>query len=277
MTKAPDSPGIEELKRFAMDMVQRAGETALKYYGKGDPHVKFDEALVTEAELHLVDFFHDRLSAQFPEHQVFGDTPTRKDYTHGEEGYLWIYDALDGVANYQAGIPIWGTSLALLENFWPIFGVFYMPVSKDLFYAQVGEKAFWGEKKITIPESTEITNESVLLTYSRFHHHHHRSTFPGKIRNLGCTGAHVCYVASGRAEAALLANVSYKDLAASQIILKAAGGEIRKLDGSKFYLNEYLEGQRIEEYLLAVPEGTHSSIYMYLQEDILPQTKKAAK
>lgn len=264
-----ESLNIDELSRFAVDVLQRAGDAALKYYSKGDPQVKFDDALVTEAELYLVNFMHGQLSSRFPEHQIFGDVPPRKEYIHGQKGYLWIYDALDGVANFQSGIPIWGTSLALLENFWPIFGVFYMPVSKDLFYAHAGGKAFWGTKEIHVPPPAEINNESVLLTYSRFHQHYHRSTFPGKIRNLGCTGAHLCYVAGGRAEAALLANVSYKDLAASQIILEAAGGEILKLDGSKFHLNEYLEGQKIDEYLLAVPEGAHSSIKMYIQEGSL--------
>ncbi|MGA7878618.1 MAG: inositol monophosphatase, partial [Desulfoferrobacter sp.] len=64
---------------------------------------------------------------------------------------------------------------------------------------------------------------------------------------------------------ALVANVSYQDLAAAQIILKAAGGKICKLDGSDFFLNDYLDGQRIEEHLLAAPENAHSSIKMYLQ------------
>jgi len=258
---------MEELTRFAMDLVQRAGKEALKYYGRGNPEVKFDEALVTEAELHLEGFFQQELAAQYPEHEIFGASPARKDYTHGEKGYLWVYDALDGVANFQAGIPIWGTSLALLENFWPIFGVFFMPSSGDLLHARAGEKAYWNQNQIRIPESGEISNESVLLTYSRFHQHHRPAHFPGKIRNLGCTGAHLSYVASGRAEAALLANISYRDLAASQIILKAAGGEIRKLDGSKFYLNEYMEGQRIEDYLLAVPEGGYSSVAVYLETE----------
>jgi myo-inositol-1(or 4)-monophosphatase len=259
------SPGIEDLTRFAMDVLRRAGDEALRYYGKGDRQVKFDSDLVTEAELHLIDFFRNQLHAQFPEHAMFGDELPKQDYVHGEKRYLWIYDALDGVANYQAGIPVWGTSLALLENFWPIFGAFYMPVTGDLFQAQAGQRAYWGDAKMTIPDHGEISNESVLLTYSRFHNHY-RSMFPGKIRNLGSTAAHICYVARGCAEGALLANVSYQDLAAAQIILVAAGGKICKLTGQEFHLGDYLAGERIEEHLLAAPEGSHAAIRMYLQE-----------
>jgi len=259
------SPGFEDLTRFATEVIRRVGDEALHFYGKGDPAVRFDSDLVTEAELRLADLFKSQLKAEFPEHRIFGDGMPIQEYVHGEEGYLWIYDTLDGVANFQAGIPLWGTSIALLENFWPIFGVFYMPVTGDLYSAQAGQKANFRGTEIHVPESSEISNESLLLTYSRFHNHY-RSTFPGKIRNLGCTAAHLCYVAHGRAEAALIANVSYQDLAAAQIILKAAGGKICKMDGSDFFLNEYLDGQRIEEHLLAAPEDAHSAIQMYLQK-----------
>jgi myo-inositol-1(or 4)-monophosphatase len=262
---AGETPSVDVLLQFAKDTVRSSGVEALALYGKGSPKVKFDEELVTEAELRQLVFFKERLSSIFPGHGIFGDPLPDKDYVHGEKRYLWIHDPLDGVANFQAGIPIWGISLALLENFWPVFGVTYMPVTGDLFYAVVGRKAFWNDREISIPDTGEISNESVLLTYSRFHSHF-TSTFPGKIRNLGSTAAHISYVVRGRAEAAFLANVSYRDLAAAQIILMAAGGKIHRLDGREFHLSDYLSGQRIEEPLIAAPEGSFESINMYLKE-----------
>lgn len=260
-----DTYGIDELTHFARETVRSAGEQAMAFYGKGNPQVEFDEELVTEAELQLVNFFRDRLNSVFPGHGMFGDPLPAEDYVHGEKRYLWIYDPLDGTANFQAGIPIWGISLALLENFWPVFGLTYMPVTADLLYATVGQQAFWGETEIRIPDTGEISNESVLLTYSRFHNHY-RSSFPGKIRNLGSTAAHISYVVRGRAKAALLANASYRDLAAAQIILMAAGGKIHRLDGREFHLSDYLSGQRIEDHLIAAPEGTFEAVRIYLKE-----------
>jgi myo-inositol-1(or 4)-monophosphatase len=259
------NPGIEELLDFAEGTISSAGDKALELYGKGNPGVKFDEELVTAAEIVLTNLFRDRLNSVFPGHGVFGDPLPAEDYVHGERRYLWIYDPIDGVANFQAGIPIWCMSLALLENFWPVFGVIYMPVTGDLFHAVVGQKAYLGKKEIKIPDTGEISNESVLLTYSRFHSQY-QSTFPGKIRNLGSTAAHLLYVAMGRAEGALLANVSYRDLAAAQIILMAAGGKIHRMDGREFHLSDYLSGQRIEDHLIAVPDGSFESIRMYFRK-----------
>jgi myo-inositol-1(or 4)-monophosphatase len=257
--------GIEDLRQFAKEVISRAGEEALSYYGKGDPHIKFDEGLVTEAELYLTEFFQDQLVARFPEHQVFANNQGKKGYTHEGKRYLWVYDALDGVANFQAGIPVWGISLALLENFWPVFGVFYMPVTGDLFHAQAGSKAFWDSKEISVSDQENINDESLLLTYSRFHQNY-QSDFPGKIRDLGCTAAHICFVATGRAEAAVISNETYQDLAAVSIIVGAAGGKFYKMDGNEFSINEFLDGQGIGNHLLVAAPYMYSQVRDYLEE-----------
>jgi myo-inositol-1(or 4)-monophosphatase len=256
--------GIDELKGFAVDFIKEAGKRALAHYGKGRPQVKFDESVVTEAELRLSEFFQERLQEHYPKHHVFRYDAVKEKYSHEEERYMWIFDPFDGVANFQAGIPLWGLSLALLDNFWPILGAFYMPATRDLFHAQAGKNAFYGKNKIQVSTREAINNESTLFTYSRFHQHY-RSTFPGKIRNLGCASAHICYIAMGRADAAVVANESFQGLAAARVIIEAAGGKFSKMDGSDFYLNEYLNGHRIEDHLLIAAPDNFSQIRDYLK------------
>ena len=159
----------------------------------------------------------------------------------------------------MAGIPIWGMSIALLENFWPVFGVFHMPATGDLFRARAGQHAFRGNEQIRISSQESISDESVLLTYSRFHRHY-QTSFPGKIRNLGCTAAHICYVAMGRAEAALIANESYQDLAATQVIIEAAGGKIIRLDGKPFSFSEYMDTESGADHLLVLAPDLYSQV-----------------
>lgn len=253
------SHDIEVLTGFGSDVIRKIGDKALSFYGKGKQEIKFDDDLLTEAEVALKEFFAEELNAKFPGHQIFQEQHEDKEYSHDKKRHLWILDPMDGAANFQAGIPIWGISLSLIENFWPVFGMFYMPVTGDFFKAQAGQKAFQGNHQINISEQETVSNESVLLTYSRFHQHY-QTSFPGKIRNLGCTAAHICYAAMGRADAVLLANESYQDLAAAQIILQAAGGTICKMDGSDFHLSEYLDGQKINDHLLVSSSDTHSTI-----------------
>ena len=134
-----------------------------------------------------------------------------------------------------------------------------MPATGDLFHARADGKAYRGSDQIAIPPRHSVDDESILLTYSRFHQNY-TSKFPGKIRDLGCTSAHICYVATGRADAALIANESYQDLAAARIIVEAAGGKICMLDGCTFFLNEYLDGRRIDDHLLVVAPDNLDSV-----------------
>jgi myo-inositol-1(or 4)-monophosphatase len=92
-----------------------------------------------------------------------------------------------------------------------------MPATGDLFHARAGQKAYRGATEIQVSDQDTINDESLFLPFSRFHQRY-RTTFPGKVRNLGCTGAHLSYVAMGRADAALLANVTYRDLAAARVL-----------------------------------------------------------
>lgn len=262
--EATENSEVKDFTEFALKVIRRAGDEALSYYGKGRPHIKFDDELVTEAELHLIDFFQKQIQHAFPKHQLFANNLQSGAIDNGKKTFLWIFDALDGVANFQAGIPMWGMSVSILENLWPLFGAFYMPSTGDLFYAKAGKKAFLGEEEISISDQDSINEESVFLTYSKFTHHFH-NTFPGKIRNLGSTAAHICYVAKGCAEAAIITNESYQDLAAVQIIIEAAGGKIFKLDGSEFFLSQYMDGKRIDEQLLVVSPDIYSEVLDYLQ------------
>ncbi len=253
---------IEAFSGFAVEALRETGNEAQHYYGKGVK--KFDENLVTKAELRISNRFQRLLEKKYPEHLIFRNKHQKKNYAHDDKRYLWIFDAIDGVDNYQAGIPIWGMSLALLENFWPVFGAFYMPATGDLFHARADGEAFWNGNRIRIPENDTINDESVMFTFSRFHQKF-TSNFQGKLRNLGCTGAHICYVAMGRGDAVITANESFQDLAATRVIVEAAGGKLFKVNGDNFYLNDYIEGDRIEENLVVTSKANCRAVLDSIQ------------
>ncbi len=257
---APDHHhGIDALNQFATDAIRRSGQEALSFYGKGRSELKFDEELVTEAELHLINYFQDQIHAQYPDHQLFTNIQADTGYSHEGNRYLWVFDPIDGADNFQTGVPVWGMSVALLENFWPILGLFYMPATGDLFHAMPGKEAYRGTEKISVSSFESVDDESLFLTYSRFHQKYH-TRFPGKIRNLGCTAAHICYVAMGRSDAAVIANESFQDLAAARVIIESAGGKFFKLDGSELFVNDYLDGRKIDEPLLVTTPKKFPSI-----------------
>ena len=248
----------------AVELITGMGDVALSYYGKGRHGLKFDESLVTEAELQLRERLNRKLTSVYPRHRLFDNgTDYESVYTHDEKRYLWVFDALDGVANFQGGIPIWGMSIALLENNWPVLGVFHMPATGDIFNAMAEGQAMWKGSELPRVTGASIDDESVLLVNSRFHMRYSAS-FPGKIRNFGCSGAHMCYVATGKAEGAVIFNESYQGLAAASVIGKACGVGLYRMDGSEFSYSGYTEAGRMDESLLVAPRDIAGEILDYI-------------
>ncbi|MBI5896361.1 MAG: inositol monophosphatase, partial [Desulfobacterales bacterium] len=78
-------------------------------------------------------------------------------------------------------------------------------------------------------------------------------------------GVHLCYVAMGRADAAIVANEYFKDLAAVRVIVESAGGKFFKLDGSAFLPGDYLEGQKIDEPVMVTSPANANAVVSCLQ------------
>jgi myo-inositol-1(or 4)-monophosphatase len=250
------------LKEFVENTLRKSGALLLEMYGKGDHKVKFDEDLVTRADNSVWGLIASKIRGSFHGHgflrelseeQIDGDSVPR---------FLWIVDTLDGAASFQAGMPVWGVSAALFEKFWPVIGFLYLPVTGELYSAYAGQEAFLNDTPIHVREDPTVDNESLVLVYSRFHQDF-VSTFPGKIRNFGSSAGHLAYVARGAADACFMKNVNVQDLAAGSIILEAAGGEIRYLDGRAFHVGDFLNGRRVNETLIAAPRGSHEAFVKY--------------
>jgi len=162
-------------------------------------------------------------------------------------------------------MPVWGINAAFFEKFWPVLGFLYLPVTGELYSAYAGKDAFLNDTPIKVRQDSTIDNESLVLVYSRFHRDF-TSNFPGKIRNLGSSAGHLAYVARGAADACIMKNVTVRDLAAGSIILQAAGGEIRYMDGRPFHIGEILDGHRIEDPLIAAPKGSFDYFTHYFKK-----------
>ena len=64
----------------------------------------------------------------------------------------------------------------------------------------------------------------------------------------------------GRADATIVANESYQGLAAARVIVESAGGKFSKFEGGDFHLNDYLDGQKIEDHLLITAPAHFSQV-----------------
>ncbi len=246
------------MKEFVENTLRKSGSQLLEKYGKGDRQLKFDDELVTEAENAAWEVISQKIKGSFDGHGFLREISTEQLGEPDCPRFLWIVDTLDGSASFQAGMPVWGVSAALFEKFWPVMGFLYLPVTGELYSAYAAREALLNDRPISVRPDPTVDNESLVLVYSRFHNDF-TSNFPGKIRNFGSSAGHLAFVARGAADACIMKNVGIQDLAAGSIILEAAGGEIRYLDGGPFYVGDLMEGKRVEAPLIAAPKGSWKS------------------
>ena len=249
---------LQEVLTFAKGLARASGALALSYYGRANPTLKFDHSLVTEADLAIQEYIREEVKSSFPDHHFLGEEGVTLPDDRDKQEPLWVVDPVDGTAAFCAGMPIWGVSISLFDGIRPVLGVFHLPVTGELYSAVAGEQAMLNDRHITVRDE-DIDDESLLLTYSRFHSEF-TPRFPGKVRSLGSSVAHIGYVARGAACGAVLGNVHVWDVAAGQVILEAAGGAIRDMKGKKVNLSAYLEGQKIDRILIAAAKGQHGVI-----------------
>jgi len=253
---------LRTLKEFVENTLRKSGASLMEMYGKGNKQRKFDDELVTQADNIVWRTISTKIASSFEGHAFLRELSEEQICSDDCPRFLWILDTLDGVASFQAGMPVWGISAALFELFWPVLGFLYLPVTGELYSAYAGREALLNDSPIRVRQDPTIDNESLVLVYSRFHRDF-VSDFPGKIRNFGSSAGHLAYVARGGADACIIKNVNIQDLAAGTIILEAAGGQIKFFDGSDFHLGDHFDGKGIDEPLIAAPKHTHESFVKY--------------
>jgi myo-inositol-1(or 4)-monophosphatase len=254
---------LEEMLTFTKGLARASGALALSYYGKANPTLKYDYNLITEADLAVWEYIRSEVKATYPNHKLLGEEGDTLPQDRDLQEPLWVVDPVDGSAAFCAGMPIWGVSISLFDGTRPVLGVFHQPATGELYSAAAGAKAMLNDREISVRDET-VDNESLLLTYSRFHSDF-LTHFPGKVRSLGSTVAHIAYVARGAACGAILGNVHVWDVVAGQVILQAAGGSMRDLSGRVVDMSNYLEGEKIDRVLVAAAKGQHKEIINTLE------------
>ncbi|MBD3259781.1 inositol monophosphatase [Candidatus Woesearchaeota archaeon] len=181
------------------------------------------------------------IKKKFPKHGIIGE---EKGESNTESEYVWIIDPLDGTNNYQSGIDFFNVSIGVAKNNELIIGVIYDPVRDELFTAEKGKGAFLNGKKIKTKQRT-VLNHCILSTnpastlnkfkaakYRRFWH---KLRAP---RIYGAKALELAYVACGRIDIYYNTSTFVWDVAAGIVLIREAGGVVKKFDGSEWNLGE---------------------------------------
>ena len=160
----------------------------------------------------------------------------------------WVVDPLDGSANFQHGNPHFGVAISLRVRAITVGAVLYLPYFDEMYSAVRGGGAYMNGARLHVSRTRTLTDAVVHVgDFSKAGDRQENTNRLDlvaalangvyRVRMIGTAAADMAYVASGRADALLMARSHPWDYEAGALLVREAGGRSSVLaaaSGQKF-------------------------------------------
>ena len=174
------------------------------------------------------------VAERFPGDGVLGEEMGE---TPGTSGRRWVIDPIDGTKVFVAGVPLWGSLVAVMEGDRVLAGAAAYPAVDETLAAAPGEGCWHNGSRAAVSRVGELAKATVLTTdLAEFGAEKRRTGWDALARRARVSRTWGdCYgyllVATGRAEAMLDPVMNLWDSACLQPIIVEAGGRFTSWEG----------------------------------------------
>src|SRR5712691_947090 len=162
MTAIDFSAFVNELATVSGETILPFFRTALSIKDKGGPG-SFDP--VTAADHAAETAMRSLIRRTFPDHGIFGEEYGKE---RADAEYVWVLDPIDGTKSFIAGMPAWGTLIALTRFGEPVFGLMNQPFTHERFSGDGGAAHYrgpTGNRDLRVRPCKDLS-EALLFTTS---------------------------------------------------------------------------------------------------------------
>lgn len=237
MPAAAEDAVIAGLLKVSRPLARRHFRTPLDVERKADlsPVTRADRAI--EREMKAV------LERMCPDHGVFGEEfgSSRVDARH-----LWVLDPIDGTRSFIAGVPLFGTLIARLQEGVPLLGVIDMPMLGETWVGGAGRPTLFNGAPCHSSGCETLAEATLFATSPDQFTDTERQVFDRlsascRTRRFGGDCYSYGLLASGHVDLILEAELQPYDFMALVPIVTGAGGVISDWQGNALTLAS--EGQ----------------------------------
>jgi len=221
---------------------REAGELALGYRRRGEVEVwsKPGGSPVTNADLAVDRLLTERLRAARPDYGWLSEE-TADDRSRLQARRVFVVDPIDGTIAFMKDRPHWAVSIAVVEDGQPVAGVLHAPAHGETFTAEAGKGARMDGAPIHVSDRASLAGSALLADARYLRRPGWPEPWPEDltIETRNSVAYRMTLVADGRFDAVVaLSSKCDWDLAASDLIVREAGGLATDHRGRRFAYNQ---------------------------------------
>jgi myo-inositol-1(or 4)-monophosphatase len=176
------------------------------------------------------------IKRSFPEHGIVGEE-YGNERTQAE--YCWVLDPIDGTKSFIAGMPAWGSLIALTRNGEPVFGMMHQPFIRERFTGNGGGSRYRGpagERALNVRPCANLADAMMFTTSPRLMNAADRAAFDKveqavRLSRYGGDCYAYCMLAAGHVDLVIETGLKPHDIVALIPIVQGAGGIVTSWEG----------------------------------------------
>jgi len=252
---------LDNLCRLALD----AGGVTLRHFGeKPEIRSKENSSPVTDADEESEALILAGLARLLPGVPVIAEEEVAAGRVPEIGNRFLLVDPLDGTREFIEGRPDFTVNIGLIDDGKPVAGVVYAPAREALYFGAAGEGAFYltcaPRADAFEPGRAHVIavrpppEAGLVAVASRSHRQPETDAFLKTLNLAGTTSVgsslKFCLLAAGEADIYPRHGPTMEwDTAAGDAVLRAAGGSVRRLDGTPLTYGKTGENYRNPHFI----------------------------
>ena len=229
-----DLPPHSEFLSFAETLADRSRSMLLEASRlEPDVEIKPDASFVTATDKAVEVALREMIADAFPDHGVLGE---EFENTNTDAEFVWVLDPIDGTAAFVAGIPVYGSLIALAWQGAPYLGVIEHPMTNERWVGVTGEFALFNGTPVRTRSCPSMGVAFATCSNRDFMSTSQQEKFDRvreRVQYVQYGGSCYSYgvLASGRTDLALDGGLDAFDIYAPTAVITGAGGFVTDWEG----------------------------------------------
>jgi len=233
MTAVDFAAFVDRLATVSGEAILPFFRTSLGVENKGGPGT-FDP--VTAADRAAETAMRTLIRQSFPDHGIIGEEFGNE---RVDAEYCWVLDPIDGTKSFIAGMPAWGTLIALTRGREPVYGMMHQPFTRERFTGDSNSARYRGpagERALRVRRCAAL-NDAILMTTSPLLMKEADRVAFGKVERsvklsrYGGDCYAYCMLAAGHVDLVIETELKPYDILPLIPIIAGAGGIVTGWDG----------------------------------------------